>query len=53
MRDGVTVSKTLNVSREFNYSEVFSSLCPFLIYEFRVAAENAVGQGPNATTKGN
>ena len=52
LHDGDNVSKTVNVLREINYSEVFSSLCPFLTYEFLVAAENAAGQGPNATGKG-
>ena len=51
MHDGANVSKTVNVPGEFN-SEVFSSLCPFLTYEFLVAAENAAGQGPNATSRG-
>lgn len=51
LRDGNIVNKTVNASGE-SQSEMFSSLCPFLAYEFQIAAENIIGQGPNANYTG-
>lgn len=52
LRDSHTISKVVIASGEIN-SEVFSRLCPFLKYEFRTAAVNIAGAGPNATVEGN
>ena len=33
--------------------ETFSNPCPFLTYEYGIAAENAADHGPNAIENGN
>lgn len=50
-RDSDITSKVVTASGE-KYSEMFSRLCPFLKYEFRIAAVSIAGAGPNATLEG-
>ena len=46
-----TICKAVIASGEAN-TEVFSNLCPFIKYQFRVAAVNVAGPGQNATLEG-
>ena len=51
-RNGEIVTKQVNASADMS-SVTFSNTCPFLTYEYGIAAENAMGSGPNATLNSN
>ena len=52
-RDGSITTRVVNASsREMSF-ETFSNPCPFLTYEYGIAAENAADHGPNAIENGN